>query len=127
MRASDGVGLITDADVGARLRRARQEAELSQADVARRLGIIGVPFHQTQVGRVEAGERPLRVVELVAFARVLDVAPAWLLGEGDLERPAIPGPALAAALAALDTLNATFRAQAVEREAAGDDPDEREA
>lgn len=114
MKASHGAQLITDAQVGARLREARTAAQLSQADVARRLAGIGVQFHQTQVGRVEAGQRPLRVVELVAFARVIDVAPGWLLGEGDLDQG--PGPATAAALRALEELHATLRRQAEEAE-----------
>ncbi len=114
VKASEGAQLVTDSEVGARLREARTAAQLSQADVARRLAAIGVPFHQTQVGRVEAGQRPLRVVELVAFARVIDVAPGHLLGQGDLDQG--PGPATAAALRALDELHVTLRRQAEEAE-----------
>lgn len=48
-----------------RLRAARQEAMLTQAEVARRL-------HRTQafVSKCESGERRVDVVELEAFARL---------------------------------------------------------
>lgn len=47
----------------AKLRKARQQAGLSQVAVARRLG-----QHQSFVSKVESGERRLDVIELQAFA-----------------------------------------------------------
>lgn len=48
-----------------RLRQARQEAGLTQAEVARRLG-----KPQSYVSKCESGERRVDVVELAQFARL---------------------------------------------------------
>jgi transcriptional regulator with XRE-family HTH domain len=48
-----------------RLRGARKEAGLSQADVARALGCA-----QALVSKVETGQRRLDVVELIRFAKL---------------------------------------------------------
>ena len=57
------------------IQKAREEAGLSQREVARRLG-----FHPTVVGKIERGERVLDVIEFVALARALGVDPLELLG-----------------------------------------------
>jgi len=50
--------------------RARQDAGLRQADVAKRLG-----QHQSYVSKVEAGERRLDVVEFLEFAAAIEADP----------------------------------------------------
>ena len=57
------------------IENAREKANLSQREVARRLG-----FHPTVYGKIERGERVLDVVEFVALARALGVDPMALLG-----------------------------------------------
>ena len=51
-----------------RLRQAREDAELSQAAAAKRLG-----KPQSFVSKCESGERRVDVVELKAFARIYGV------------------------------------------------------
>ena len=63
-----------DAAFGARMRRARQRAGVSQGDlVANLLLMHEVHWHQTTVARTEAGERPVRLSEAVAVADLLNV------------------------------------------------------
>lgn len=47
------------------LRRARKDAEMTQADVAKALGMP-----QSMVSRCESGERRVDVIELRAFAKL---------------------------------------------------------
>jgi len=54
----------------ATIQTAREEAGLSQREVARRLG-----FHPTVWGKIERGERVLDVVEFLAVAKALDLDP----------------------------------------------------
>lgn len=63
-------------DVIERLAARRQELNLTQQNVADRIGL-----HKQFVSRVELGERRLDFVELVDFARALDLDPAELVAE----------------------------------------------
>jgi transcriptional regulator with XRE-family HTH domain len=58
-----------------RLRQARQDARLTQAEVGRRLGV-----RQAFVSKVENGERRLDPVELARFAAVYGKPVVWFLG-----------------------------------------------
>lgn len=53
--------------------RLRRERGLTQTDLARRLAVWGLPFHQQTVQRVENGQRPVRLNEAKLIARELDV------------------------------------------------------
>lgn len=57
-----------------RLRQARGEAGLTQAEVARRFG-----KPQSFMSKVEAGERRVDAVELADFARLYGKPVAWFL------------------------------------------------
>ena len=58
-----------------RLRQARQDACLTQAEVGRQIGT-----RQAFVSKVESGERRLDPVELTRFAAVYGKPLAWFLG-----------------------------------------------
>jgi len=59
----------------ARLKRAREEAGLSQGQVARLLG-----FHRPTITEIENGNRKVSAEELAVFASTYDVSATWLLG-----------------------------------------------
>jgi transcriptional regulator with XRE-family HTH domain len=65
----------THAALASRMRQARERAELSQGEVARRLGM-----HRPSISWIESGERNVLAVELVIFARLYGVSVLWLLG-----------------------------------------------
>jgi len=60
-----------------RLRAARHQAGLTQAEVARRLGRT-----QAFVSKCESGERRVDVVELAAFARLYSKELKFFVGRG---------------------------------------------
>lgn len=57
------------------MRQAREDANLSQRQVASRLG-----FEATTFGRIERGTRSLDVIEFIQIARAIGVDPLELLG-----------------------------------------------
>jgi transcriptional regulator with XRE-family HTH domain len=57
----------------------RQQRGWSQSEVARRMEVYGYNWHQTTVGRVENGKRPLRLNELMLLAAMFGVSPIHLL------------------------------------------------
>lgn len=59
-----------------RLRLAREQAGLSQGQVARMLGV-----HRPTISEMEAGRRKVSATELAEFAKIYDVTVSWLLGE----------------------------------------------
>lgn len=73
--------------VGGRVRAARLAhlPPLDQADLAEALSCaVSQPVGRTTISRLEAGDRPVTDIEVIALARVLGVSAAWLLyGEGD--------------------------------------------
>lgn len=61
--------------------RLRMEPEMSQADLAARLTVRGIPVDRASVTRIENGKRYLRDFEIRAVARILRVSVAWLFQE----------------------------------------------
>lgn len=59
--------------LGARLRLAREQAGLSQGQVAKMLNL-----HRPSISEVEAGRRKVSAEELVEFARIYGVSVSWL-------------------------------------------------
>jgi transcriptional regulator with XRE-family HTH domain len=72
--------------VAARLRLAREQAGLSQGQVARLLGL-----HRPSVTETEAGRRRVTAEELAHLARIYGVSVAWLTDteESDTQRARI--------------------------------------
>jgi len=60
--------------VAERLRLAREQAGLSQGQVAKLLG-----KHRPTISEIEAGRRRVSADELATFARTYDVSVAWLV------------------------------------------------
>jgi len=53
------------------MRKLREAADMSQVELARQMSEHGHLWHQSTVGRIEAGRQPLRFAEAVALATVL--------------------------------------------------------
>ncbi len=66
---------IKGAALGARLRLAREQAGLSQGQVAKLLHL-----HRPSITEAEAGRRRVSAEELVGFARIYGVSVSWLVG-----------------------------------------------
>jgi transcriptional regulator with XRE-family HTH domain len=62
------------ADLGSRLREARERLGLTQEQVAERSGV-----HATEVSRIEAGKRDLQVSTLRRLAEAVELKPGQLL------------------------------------------------
>jgi transcriptional regulator with XRE-family HTH domain len=62
--------------IAARLREARKMAGLSQAQVAKMLGL-----HRPSISEAEAGNRKVSADEITKLAEIYDVSVSWLLGE----------------------------------------------
>jgi transcriptional regulator with XRE-family HTH domain len=86
------------ASIPARLRAARENAGLSQGQVAKLM-----KMHRPSVSEMEAGNRRVSVDELARLAELYDVKTAWILGESS-ER-AIDNPRLQLAARELSKLN----------------------
>lgn len=62
--------------IAVRIREARKMAGLSQAQVAKLLGV-----HRPSVTEIESGNRRVSAEELARMAELFDVSVAWLVGE----------------------------------------------
>jgi len=78
--------------IGQRLRWAREQAGLSQGQVARMLD-----YHRPTISQIEAGQRIVRPDEVARFAEIYDVKEAWIIkGDSLLDEEGDPRIALAA-------------------------------
>lgn len=78
----DSDSLIDGLEVNLRknLKAQRELLGLTQAELAQRATEMGLKgFHQTTVARIEKGDRPLRAVEAIALARVLQISVEFLV------------------------------------------------
>jgi len=66
--------------IAARLRLAREQAGLSQGQVARMLGL-----HRPTVSEMEAGRRKVTAAEIVRLADIYGVTVAWLTNTEDVD------------------------------------------
>ncbi|MCI8620781.1 MAG: helix-turn-helix transcriptional regulator [Clostridia bacterium] len=55
------------------VKKLRKERCWSQADLARELNLIGLPFHKNDVQSIEANTRTVREIELWFLAQVFNV------------------------------------------------------
>ena len=67
-----------------RLRSAREQAGLSQGQVAKLLG-----WHRPTISEIEAGRRKVASDEVARFADLYDVSVSWLLSESDEHDPLV--------------------------------------
>lgn len=65
--------------IGREMRRIRERLGLTQQEVAERMLKNGFRFHQTQIAKMERGERPIRVNEWIAIATALGTTPQDML------------------------------------------------
>jgi transcriptional regulator with XRE-family HTH domain len=63
--------------IAARLKDARELAELSQSQAAKKMGM-----HRPTISEIEAGNRNVTAPELAQFAELYDVDFTWLSGVG---------------------------------------------
>lgn len=84
METTDPLDQLQDAErrIGRNMRRVRESLGLKQQDVADKMNEAGFKFHQTQVAKVERGERPVRVNEWFAIANALGIDAEALLEGG---------------------------------------------
>lgn len=71
----------SDAEIGERLRLARERAGRPQRLLALSMQALGVEWSQNHQTRSEQGQRPLRLREAALLADILGVSLAYLLGE----------------------------------------------
>ena len=65
--------------IAARLVAARKKAGLTQAELSELLQKNGIAMSRVAVAKAEIGIRPVKDIEVVAIAKVLDVKVEWLL------------------------------------------------
>ena len=69
--------------VGARIRDARYRSgqRITQEQLAARLQSLGVDIDRTAISKIETGRRAVTDIEIIAFAKALDVTVSSLFGE----------------------------------------------
>ena len=88
-----------------RMAALREALGMTQTDLARRLSVWGLPFHQQTIQRIEAGERPVRLNEAHLIAKSLESTVEVMVANVELpDRPlAIAVDRLRAAAAEFDS------------------------
>lgn len=81
---------FSDSIFARRLREVRQQAGMTQQQLADRMAEVGHKLHRSAVAKIELGERPVTIGEAVQLAGVLGIPLMELVtqrgGETDLER-----------------------------------------
>ena len=68
----------TTIPIADRLRWAREQAGLTQGQVAKLLGV-----HRPTISNIESGDRSLKAEEVTFFADAYEVSPEWILNGDD--------------------------------------------
>lgn len=63
----------------ARLKQARKEKKLSQAELAAKLQVCNINVDQQIISRIEKNERQVTDYEVACICKCLGVSPEWLL------------------------------------------------
>lgn len=71
MEPAHRYGESADETIGVNVRLLREQAGLSQDELAAEMSKLGVPWHQQTIGRVESGKQKVRATQLAALARIL--------------------------------------------------------
>ncbi len=66
-----------------RIARAMYKPRLTQDDLVAKLQLMEINISKNTLSRIEIGERYVTDLELIAFAKVLNVSTSWLLEETD--------------------------------------------
>ena len=64
-----------------RVARTMQKPRMRQDDLVAKLQIAGLNISKNTLSRIELGDRYVTDLELIAFAKVLNVTTSWLLEE----------------------------------------------
>lgn len=64
-----------------RIKMARENMGLSQAELAARMQVLNINLDQQMISKIERNLRIVTDYELAVFCRVLNVDEKWLLGE----------------------------------------------
>lgn len=81
IKAADGTNNLS----GKRIARIRKEKKLSQRKLATKMQLLGFDVDHYFIRRVENGERFVTDIDLVIFARALDVPISAMLSVEDAE------------------------------------------
>ena len=69
-----------------RIARSMQKPPITQKDLAARMQVEGLNIVDVTISSIELGDRSVSDLELVTFAKVLNVTTSWLLEETDNPR-----------------------------------------
>ena len=60
--------------IGENLKYYRKQKDLSQADLARELNLIGINIHKNDIQLIEVNRRTVKDYEVWGFAKILDIS-----------------------------------------------------
>lgn len=69
--------------IHARLKQARKEKQLSQAQLAAKLQLYNINVDQQIISKIEKNERQVTDYELACICKCLNISPIWLLEDID--------------------------------------------
>lgn len=87
--------------IGKRLRWAREQAGLSQGQIAKMLD-----YHRPTISQIENGDRNVKPAEIAKFAEIYDVKEEWII-RGDIALEHVKDDRIALAARELSKLNAS--------------------